>query len=177
MKKFTLAILSTLFLFSSLAFADGYCNGRDNVCGMDGIDGIDGTNGRDGTNGIDGRDGVDGANGIDGRDGVRGVAGIAGINSTSYRYSGDTRDTYNYGIASASAIANIPALSHTGSEHGHTGVGVGFGSFNNADVLAIGIMHQVEQVSLKGTVSQSLDMFGNSTGDHAVFGAGASYTF
>ena len=142
-----------MFLAGS-AFANGNHDSNshhDYGCGeCAGTNGVNGTNGTNGTNGLNGRDGSDGS-----------------FNSA----------TYSYGIASASAIANIPALSHTTSGHSHTGIGVGFGTFDNADVLAIGIMHQVDNLNFKATVSDSLDMFGNADGTHSVFGLGASVNF
>jgi len=118
--------------------------------------------GTNGINGVNGTDGIDGTNGLNGQDGSD-----ANFND----------DKYTYGIAQATAIANLPSLSHATSGHGHTGIAVAFGTYDNSNVMAVGLLHERKDMSFRATVSDSLDMFGNSTGGHASFGAGASFSF
>jgi len=72
-------------------------------------------------------------------------------------------------IAVNSAIANIPALSHDGVNHGHTGIGVAVGGYHSDNAIAVGLQHQDHDISYKAALGLS--------GSEKVYGAGFSLLF
>lgn len=103
-----------------------------------------------------------------------GTDGTDGADVTSY--SADTND-YSYNssefskqIASMSAMANIPHLSHNSVTHGHTGVGVGVGLNDGYAAMAIGLMHDFEKVAVKGSISKA-------EGAEETYGVGATLSW
>ncbi len=87
---------------------------------------------------------------VNGTNGSPGVNGVNGINGSNYNDDSVTRM-----IASSSAIAMIPAINHVGDGHQHTNAGVGLASNGDNAGVALGINHQIDNMSLKGAVGLS----------------------
>ena len=100
--------------------------------------------------------GTNGTDGVDGQDGT-----------TAEQILQD--DSFSSTMASMAAMANIPAIPHQ-NEHGHTGVGVGVGAYNNKLAMGVGLIHHYEDVSLKATISKAYSQ-------EAIYGAGATFGF
>lgn len=102
-------------------------------------------------------------------------ASVVDENVNNYYVNNDiddviTSNKFSSVVASMSAIANIPALQHVNDDHGHSGLGVGVGVYNNKVAMAVGVLHQYEVFSFKATVSKT----DRTT---AIWGAGATLSF
>ena len=101
---------------------------------------------------------------VPGPAGINGSDGINGINGSIFNSNQLTQ-----AIAINGAIANIPALSHTGGAHKHTGAGFGVANYANETAVSVGVLHQHENLSYKLT-------FGFA-GNQRIVGSGMSFAF
>ncbi len=122
-------------------------------------------------------------NGIDGKDGTNGIDGLnadtTSINNTLSANSTAINNNYDalayksnlmtQGVAIAGAMSQIPALSHVGGKHGHTGISIAGATYSGNNALAVGIQHQVENMSFIGSVGAS--------GGEVITGAGATWSW
>jgi len=109
-------------------------------------------------------EGPQGVRGRTGSTGEVGNQGVAGVNGESY-----SNLEFNQGMASISAMANIPALSNR--LDGSTGVGVGLGSYNSRGAVALGVVHQEGDWNFKASMARA-----RHSGSTA-FGVGAMFAF
>jgi autotransporter adhesin len=127
-------------------------NLKDGVDGINGVDGVDGKDGKDGES-VKGDKGDKGENGTNGKDvDPEALKGIFNNQSaTNNRVSAldnrltnleadvrDNREIASAGIASALAVSGIPQAIRNGGNL----VGVGVGSFDGQEAVAVGISHR-----------------------------------
>jgi len=167
MKKL-LFVLALMFTTTSvMAFGIPDFTGPPGPQGEQGIPGVDGADGADGMDGYDGAAGIDG---VDGADGLAGISGTDGLDGSGFDSS-----ALDFGLASASALANIPDDVGSGNS---TLIGVGMGFYNSTDAVALGVVHQFSQNWIgKASVAQSLTKQGDDNGVHALWGVGGAYRF
>jgi len=117
-----------------------------------------------------GEQGAVGATGAQGERGEQGVAGYDGLDgNTGAAGASYSRLEFNQGMASISAMSNIPAISNT--LDGKTGVGVGLGSYNSRGAVALGVMHQSGNWNFKASMARARHSASTA------FGIGATLSF
>lgn len=191
MKKYIIAIAAAM-LFSGQALAGTCRDGSSGVSydcmeayvdgeitnielipgpvGPAGPQGEVGPMGPQGPVGETGATGPAGADGVDGRDGVDGVDGADALGADQYsELLNDNRfanDRLVGGMAGLAAMAQIPDV------HGaNTGIGIGVANYRGTVGIAIGVVHRVDALTLKATLSTD-----ELTNDN-IFGAGATFGF
>lgn len=177
MKKMILAVLATALLLTGCfqtAQAANYQTPSYRVGGNSNVDvnqrvNVDvyapqGETGEQGVQGETGSVGATGNTGATGSAGYNGTDGVDGSDGESY-----SRRQFSAGMASISAMTNIPGLSNRST--GDTGVGVGLGSFNGTGAFAVGVVHQSGEWNFKATAGRA--RHDSST----AFGLGATLAF
>lgn len=169
---FVITILTFAFVTSTYAgdlcdHPNFYAKGCDNpeLIGATGSQGPIGLTGATGATGPEGPQGDTGLTGSTGLTGPSGTNGTDGLNAVSYEdMFNDSR--LNGGLAAVAAIGMIPdALDD------HTAIGMGFTNYRGVEGIAIGVVHKVEGLNLKGSIATS------SGARDVVWGIGASASF
>lgn len=145
-----------------------YVQGCENSIGPQGPVGPQGPKGDTGATGLTGAQGDQGLPGLNGVAGLTGEAGLPGaVGATGLSGTNlfdDNRLTG--GIASIAALSAIPDVTDS-----HTGIGIGFAGYRGAQGMAIGIVHKVEELTLKASIGT------NSAYQDLVWSAGGTFGF